>query len=125
MQKRIKPRSGDPISRYIGGRIVTRRKLLGFSQDALAKALGITFQQIQKYEKGENRIPSNRLWQVSQALAIAPSYFFEGLKKGQKPPIIIDEPTPSEIALVRDLRALPNEKARNYIISLIKTLAQN
>lgn len=71
----------NPIDIHIGRRIRTRRMTLGLSQEKLAELLGITFQQIQKYEKGINRISGSRLWDVSQVLRTEVGYFFEEMDK--------------------------------------------
>jgi transcriptional regulator with XRE-family HTH domain len=78
MQKNPKPRS-RPVDVHIGSRLRLRRTLLGFSQEKLAEAVGLTFQQIQKYEKGVNRIGAGRLYQFSRILDVLPSYFFDGM----------------------------------------------
>ncbi len=69
------------IDEYIGSRIRVRRNLLGLSQDQLAKALHISFQQVQKYEKGNNRIAGSRIWQLARTLNIPVSYFFDGIER--------------------------------------------
>jgi len=71
--------SPDPIDLCIGSRLRLRRLALGFSQEALAQALGITFQQIQKYERGTNRIFASRLFHLARVLKVPPAYFFQGL----------------------------------------------
>ena len=72
-------RGTTAVDAHIGQKIRARRNLLGLSQTELADAAGITFPQIQKYEKGVNRVGASRLQQFSQALGVPPSYFFEGL----------------------------------------------
>jgi transcriptional regulator with XRE-family HTH domain len=67
-----------PIDRHVGGRVRMRRILVGMSQEKLGEALGLTFQQVQKYEKGANRIGASRLQQIADTLAVSPAYFFEG-----------------------------------------------
>ncbi len=78
----------DPIDVHVGSRVRMRRTLLGFSQQKLGTALGLTFQQIQKYERGANRIGSSRLYRLSRILDVEVSYFFEDLppdvKRGAK-----------------------------------------
>ncbi|MBI2234153.1 MAG: helix-turn-helix transcriptional regulator [Micavibrio aeruginosavorus] len=71
----------DAIDIHVGARIRLRRSVLGLSQDNLAEALGITFQQIQKYERGTNRVSASRLYQLSQLLDVAPNFFFEGFNE--------------------------------------------
>jgi len=67
----------DPVDRHVGSRLRLQRTLIGFSQQKLGQALGITFQQIQKYEHGTNRIGASRLYQISQILDVPVSFFFE------------------------------------------------
>ncbi len=69
----------DPIDASIGSRLRLRRLAMGFSQETLAKSLGITFQQIQKYERGANRIFASRLFHLARVLRVPVSYFFQGL----------------------------------------------
>ncbi len=69
------------IDQHIGQRIHERRMVLGLSQTQLADGLGITFQQLQKYERGHNRIAAGRLYGCAQLLGVPPEYFFEGLER--------------------------------------------
>lgn len=71
--------SPDPIDVFVGQRVRDRRKETGLSQTQLGKEIGVTFQQIQKYEKGTNRMGSSRLVRIGRTLGIPVSYFFEGL----------------------------------------------
>lgn len=71
-------KSPNPIDRHVGSRVRMRRVMLGMSQEKLGDALGLTFQQVQKYEKGINRIGASRLQQISRILDVPPAYFFEG-----------------------------------------------
>ena len=68
----------DPIDVHVGQRVRARRKMLGLSQTQLGEELGVTFQQVQKYERGANRIGSSRLFRMSSTLDVPVSYFFEG-----------------------------------------------
>ncbi len=68
----------DPIDRHVGSRVRMQRILMKISQEKLGEALGLTFQQVQKYEKGLNRIGASRLQQISKTLSVPPSFFFEG-----------------------------------------------
>src|SRR5712691_8404375 len=67
-----------PTDRHVGGRIRLRRQMLGMSQQSLGEAVGLTFQQIQKYEKGANRVGASRLQQIAETLGCQPAWFFEG-----------------------------------------------
>ncbi len=73
----------NDIDLHLGKRLRRRRRLLGFTQQQLAVAVGVRFQQIQKYECGANRISAARLWQLSEALEVPVSYFFDGLAEAQ------------------------------------------
>ena len=68
-----------PVDIYVGKQLRMQRSVMGMSQEALAKAVGITFQQVQKYERGINRMSASRLYDFSQVLCVPISYFFEGL----------------------------------------------
>ncbi|MBO6717784.1 MAG: helix-turn-helix transcriptional regulator [Rhizobiaceae bacterium] len=68
----------NPIDVHVGSRVRLRRNMLGMSQEKLGEMLGITFQQIQKYEKGTNRIGASRLQAIASILNVAPAFFFEG-----------------------------------------------
>ncbi len=69
----------DPTDRYVGARLRMRRKMLGVSQQELGRALGLTFQQIQKYESGANRIGASRLQHIAQVLQVPIGFFFDGI----------------------------------------------
>lgn len=75
-----KTSSPDPVDIHVGVRLRLRRKLLGLSQEQLGRASGLTFQQIQKYERGTNRIGASRLFAFSQLLGVSVSYFFDEAK---------------------------------------------
>ncbi len=80
------PRGADPIDLHVGAQARARRILLGLSQEKLAEGLGITFQQVQKYERGSNRISASRLYNMAEILDVPITYFFEGVgARGGKP----------------------------------------
>lgn len=82
MQKTaINPSSPDSIDLYVGKRLRFRRSMLKMSQDQLATLVGVTFQQIQKYENGTNRISASRLYKISEALNVSIHFFFDGLEE--------------------------------------------
>ncbi|HRH19086.1 MAG TPA: helix-turn-helix transcriptional regulator [Brevundimonas sp.] len=72
-------RRPNPIDIHVGSRVRMRRKLMGVSQEKLAEALGLTFQQVQKYERGVNRVSASKLFETSNFLGVDVSYFFDGL----------------------------------------------
>src|SRR3954468_8091869 len=69
----------NPVDRHVGLRIRMRRKELGVSQERLAECIGLTFQQVQKYERAANRVSASKLWEVARALNTNIAYFYEGL----------------------------------------------
>ena len=73
----------NPIDRHVGSRVRMRRMLAGVSQEKLGEALGLTFQQVQKYEKGTNRISASRLQQIAKMLGVPVAFFFEGAPTGE------------------------------------------
>ncbi len=72
----------DPLDKYVGTRIRARRLLVGWSQTKLGEAIGVTFQQAQKYENGTNRIGASNLFKASKALGVEVAYFYEGMPEG-------------------------------------------
>ncbi len=72
-----------PVDVHVGKRIRQRRWMIGMTQQQLAEAVGIKFQQIQKYETGMNRVSASRLWDISRAMGVPVSFFFEGLEEEQ------------------------------------------
>ena len=130
----INRRGATIIDAHVGQKIRTRRNLLGMSQTELANAADITFQQVQKYEKGANRVGAGRLQQFSEALGVPPSYFFEGAPTiGKKQPaphegalsesaIVSFLGTREGAALVRAFMAVKQKPVRQNVIAFIETL---
>jgi transcriptional regulator with XRE-family HTH domain len=79
MNEPIESRLPNPIDLHVGARIRLRRRMQGVSQEKLADALGLTFQQVQKYERGANRVSASKLYEIASALRSPISYFFDGL----------------------------------------------
>ena len=76
-RRRLKSDKPNPIDVHVGSRVRLRRTLLGMSQEKLGEAIGLTFQQVQKYERGANRVGASRLYDLSRVLDVPVSYFFE------------------------------------------------
>lgn len=129
----------DPVDRYVGARLRHRRNEVGLSQDQLGRATGLTFQQIQKYERGTNRVSASKLYHIAKLLDVIPGYFYEGLVE-QNDVLHVAEPggqaalegdPPSQTAqLKRELRELMDAyqrivdpKQRKHVLELIKGLA--
>ena len=114
---------------HVGRRVRLRRSLLGLSQERLADALHLTFQQVQKYEKGSNRIGAGRLYDLSRALDVPVSYFFEGLE----PPVddykALDGPDPGlmdrpeTVELLRSFYKISGEDVRRRVVDLARAIA--
>ena len=115
-----------PVDVQVGDRVRQRRRLLGMSQAALAEALGISFQQIQKYEHGTNRISASRLYEISRVLDIPVTYFFDETGPGRA--LGGGEPMPlhsrETLKLVEAYYAIPDAKLRDRIHNLLKSMAR-
>jgi len=125
----------SPIDKHVGSRVRMRRLMLGMSQTKLGDALSLTFQQVQKYEKGTNRIGASRLQHISQILQVPVPFFFEGAPHlpGQSrgtgdapsPDYVADFLASSDgLALVKAFVALKNAKLRRCIVDLVEELAE-
>lgn len=117
------PRMKNPMDAHIGNRIRLRRQLLDMSQSDVAACLGITFQQLQKYEVGMNRVSASRLWDIAEVLKVPVSYFFEGLDAETRAPARDDLALDRDaIALLRAYFALP-ESQRRPLLALARASA--
>jgi transcriptional regulator with XRE-family HTH domain len=134
--RKPRPRA-TAVDAHVGNRVRTRRTLLGLSQTHLGNALGIAFQQVQKYEKGSNRIGASRLYDLSMVLDVPISYFYEDLpdELGQaKPSKKRTSPKDSEfdimlkremLELVRGYYRIQNVGIRNRVRELLRAMAQD
>ena len=133
MRRTVQEHGPHPVDAHVGNRLRQRRSLLGLSQTQLADLLGLTFQQVQKYERGSNRIASSRLFQLSQILDVRMPYFFEGIPPdvsvGAKSdaPIAESQPGDSDILfkretleLVRAYFRIKDKKVRRRLRSLVR-----
>ena len=114
---------------YVGGRIRMRRKILGLSQERLANALGITFQQVQKYEDGSNRVAASRLQAMSIALEVPVTYFFPDDARapgGTREEVdMMDFMSTSEgLALSRAFARIRSARVRRKVVQLARALAE-
>jgi len=110
-----------PVDVHVGKRIRHRRWLIGMTQQQLAEAVGIKFQQIQKYETGANRVSASRLWDIAEALEVDISFFFEGLTKDEHEADIIADK--EALDLVRSYYAIP-ETQRKRLFDLARVLSE-
>lgn len=119
----------NPIDVHVGRRIRTRRLFLGMNQETLANALGLTFQQVQKYEGGANRVSASRLSAMAEILAVPISYFFGDLPAGDGPRTPEDQKAhermerPETIELVRLYYAIPDLAVRQQFFAMVKAVA--
>ncbi len=127
-------RSPNPIDVHVGERIRRRRRALNVSQDRLADQLGLTFQQVQKYERGANRVSASKLYQIAVALQASIPFFFEGLPdtvppggvaERERTPFVHDLPlTPEEQELAALLSRIESKRVRRRVLELVRTLAE-
>ena len=126
-------KSTGSIDKEIGSRVRMRRVSIGMSQEKLGDMLGLTFQQVQKYEKGTNRISVGRLVDIAKILGVDIHFFFNGIKSGkaeegfaeeEAPPYVSDVmSTPEGLQLIRTFTGIKNAKVRRSIVQLVSALA--
>jgi transcriptional regulator with XRE-family HTH domain len=126
----------NPIDKHVGSRVRMRRMMLAMSQEKLGHALGLTFQQVQKYEKGTNRIGASRLQQISQILQVPVAFLFEGApnvevdgggaKTTPSPAYLSDFFATSEgLSLSKAFMRIKEPKLRRRIVDLVEEIAGN
>ncbi|MEE2950325.1 transcriptional regulator [Fulvimarina manganoxydans] len=131
----VNKKKPNPIDTHVGSRVRLRRTMLGLSQEKLGEALGITFQQVQKYEKGSNRIGASRLQRISEVLNVPVSFFFEDApSSGQPTPgfaessggdYVVDFLSSSEgLQLNRAFVKISDPKVRRRVVELVRSLAE-
>jgi len=126
----------NPTDKHVGSRVRMRRMMLGMSQEKLGDGLRLTFQQVQKYEKGTNRIGASRLQQISQILQVPVSFFFEGAPVAQtatrshgmgeapSPAYVSDFLSTSDgLALTKAFMRITEPKLRRRIVELVQQIA--
>jgi transcriptional regulator with XRE-family HTH domain len=123
-------KSPDPVDVHVGARMRFRRMSVGMSQEALAARLGLTFQQVQKYEKAQNRIGASRLFRIAQALDVSVAFFFEGLedqpsgaseRETARPLEFVGSPEGLQLNLA--FSHISDTATRRKIVDLVRTLA--
>jgi transcriptional regulator with XRE-family HTH domain len=129
-----KKKSPNPIDKYVGSRIRMQRLLVGMTQQKLGDVIGLTFQQVQKYEKGANRVGASRLQQISLALGVTPGFFFEGAPAaagGQRayeanpmPHYVSDFlATADGLALIKSFIRISSPKVRRAIVGFVEQIS--
>jgi len=122
-------RAANAVDRKVGQKVRTRRLEIGMSQERLAELLGVTFQQVQKYEKGVNRIAVSRLWDISIALEMPVSRFFEGVSvrgvaEGRQDYVDDALATPEGAQLMALFATIKSPKLRRKVLELVRTLTE-
>ena len=127
-------RSPNPVDRHVGLRIRLRRKELGVSQEKLADSIGLTFQQVQKYERAANRVSASKLWEVARALKTSIAYFYEGLgdpaQHGANSPDDGRDTvhdfllTPEGMELATLFPRIRRARVRRRLLDLVRTMAE-
>ena len=125
----------NPVDKHVGSRVRMRRIMLGMSQEKLGEALGLTFQQVQKYEKGTNRVGASRIQQICEILQVPVSFLFEGspgtgvsmvegLSEAPSPAYVSDFLATSEgLALTRAFTRITDAKLRRSIVDMVEQIA--
>src|SRR6202167_4161123 len=130
----IAKKAPNPIDKHVGSRVRMRRMMLSMSQEKLGNSLDLTFQQVQKYEKGTNRVGASRLQQISEILQVPESFLFEGgpsgvatagnFSEGTSPAYVSDFLATSEgLALTRAFTRITDAKLRRSIVELVEQIA--
>jgi transcriptional regulator with XRE-family HTH domain len=121
----------DPIDVHVGARIRRRRLLLRMSGHTLAQRIGFTFQQVQKYETGVNRVSASRLWVIAEVLGVPIGYFFDDLEANMGAMSVDEQQQPSELlqqpettALVRLYYAITDMRVREQVLALLKAVGR-
>lgn len=141
MSRRPPRTSPDPIDKYVGSRVRARRVGMRISQTKLGGSIGVTFQQIQKYENGTNRIGASNLYKISRQLSTEVSYFFQDMPEGLYEASSVDpyglsipiaEPFENDplssrasISLVHDFQRIPNDQLRESMGKFVRALANS
>ena len=133
--KKPGPRSASTIDLHVGTRIRMRRLLMDMSQEKLGDSLGVTFQQVQKYERGTNRVGASRLWDISRVLDVPVSFFYDGLDndfeysqaaENDQTPIVYNFINSSDgVAFAKAVSRISNKAVRRQLLELARSLADS
>lgn len=119
------PLTASEVDRLVGDRIRRRRILMGLTQDQLGESLGISYQQIQKYETGANRVSAGRLYLIANRLEVAPGWFFDPVKSDASSSDF-DELGSSRLLMefVRSFARISDERLKTVLVSLVRAMAE-
>jgi transcriptional regulator with XRE-family HTH domain len=128
-------KQANPIDAQVGNRLRLRRMMIGMSQERLGEMLGLTFQQVQKYEKGVNRIGAGRLFEVARILGVPIQYFYEsvseqlvgasGFAEGETQPVLEFVSSGDGLHLSLAFMRIKDPKVRKRVLDLVKSLAED
>ncbi len=118
-QRRATPEDGE-----VGMRVRTRRLEQGFSQTDLGNLIGVTFQQVQKYEKGANRIGAGRLQRIAEALKVPVTFFFKGKVVAGEESVFASMQSSGAVRIVKAFALIKSPKARQTLVDMAETLAK-
>ena len=126
-------KSPNPIDIHVGSRVRLRRMMLGMSQEKLGESLGITFQQVQKYEKGANRISASKLWDIARFFRVDIGYFFDGLTgaaqpgmaEGEAEPFVHDFPATRQTIEIGRLAPRLSSRQQKLVVDLMRELVED
>jgi transcriptional regulator with XRE-family HTH domain len=130
----VPKKQANPVDAQVGNRVRLRRMLIGMSQEKLGDFLGLTFQQVQKYEKGVNRIGAGRLFNIARVLGVPITYFYEDTTDEQAtgfaeeagaPPVMEFLGSPEGLQLSLAFMRIKDAKVRKRVVELVKSLAED
>lgn len=130
MDKDTRAEGPHLVDRHVGRRVCEKRIALGYNQTELGRALGVTFQQVQKYEKGANRISASKLWDIARFCRVDISYFFEGLETALQPgmaepdaePFVHDFPATRQTVEISRLAPRLSLTQQKLVVDLMRQL---
>lgn len=141
MSEKLNKRAPHPMDIHVGSRVRLRRMMRGMSQDKLGERLGLTFQQVQKYEKGVNRIGASRLFDISRILEVSVQFFYDDFGDGESGMIGLAETTegygderadflatlstPDGMQLCRSFAKIDDPNVRRRVIDLVRALSED
>lgn len=126
-------RTANPVDLHVGLRIRLRRRELGISQEKLAESIGLTFQQVQKYERASNRVSASKLWEVAKALDVSIAYFFDGLGQPGRHAAAPEAPppahafllTPEGLELAAAFPRIRKARVRRRVLDLVRSMVED
>ena len=129
------PRAANPVDVHVGTRVRLRRQVLKMSQERLGDKLGVTFQQVQKYERGSNRIGASRLWKISEVLEVPINFFFDGLSdsfangefaEDDQMPIVYEFINSTDgVSLAKAVSQIRSKAVRRQLLELARAMAKD